>query len=405
MGDIAGGTKTLRDALDAGEEVRAMNTGSRDDLLLLIRAHRLLADAIIKSRNPAEALTMERRALDLSEQLVKDFPDDVSRHHLTLTMIRVGEAQIETGDLLAGIDTYKKALEIRTDLVKKNPADPYMRREWRVLHIWLGNHYGGVDTFNLGNREMAEQYYRKALSIAEELALEDPKNAAFQHDLSICYAKVGQILADSHPEEAVDYIEKAIAINEKLIVSSPAEFRFLSRKALYSRYIAIPLRKLGNHEKAKQHLESSIDVLNAMLKQSPGNPEALSAMHDALLALADTQLETGEFESALPKYKQALALSEQETRTSPKDLYAKWRLADSFAGLGKYYSSLAESAADSMDQRIQNWEQARSWYSQSHSIWKNWGQSAVSTVFNEMQTARVSQDVSRCDTAIAKLRM
>jgi serine/threonine protein kinase len=405
MGNIRGGTETLRDAVAASEEAYALKTGTRDDSLLLIRAERLLADAILKSRNPVEALAIERRALVLSEQMVHDFPDDFSRHHLALTLIRVGEAQIETGDLPAGIATYKKALEIRTDLIKRNPADPYMRREWRLLNIWLGNHYGGMDTFNLGDRQTAEEYYRKALSIAEELAAEDPKNAAFQHDLSICYAKVGQILSESKPDEAVLYIEKAVTINEKLLAASPREFRFLSRKALYGRYIALPLRKLGNHKKAIEQLQTSIDVLNVMLKESPTNPEAISGFHDAVLSLADTQLESGDFESAQTNYQHALAMSEEEVKTSPADLYAKWRLADSYAGLGRLYGTMAMNSSDSSEQRIEHWRQARNWFAQSHSIWKNWGRTAVSTAFDANQATRAIQNLSRCDAAIAELQL
>lgn len=402
MGNIQGGMQTIQEGIEPAEVIHYMKTGNRDDLLLYIRLHRALGDALLKSRKPTETLDIEEKALKLSDQLVNEFPGDFSLYQWALTMTRVAEAQIELGDLAGGIKNLEKLLEIRTGLVQRNPTDPNYRREWRLVHVWLGNYNGGLYTFSLGDRATAEKYYRKALSIAEELASEDEKNAHYQYDLSICLAKMGEILSESNPSEALVFFEKADAINRDLMTKSPEEFRFLSRKALYRRWISLPLRKTGDLVGAIKNLEESVETLKVMIQQSPTNDEALSGMHDSLLALAESELESGDFSRALPNYQEALKIAQSETAAGPSDLYAKWRLADSYSGLGNYYRKLAEHPNTSITESNEKWREARDWYAKSFDIWKNWKQFAASSKFDTSRVGQAQLALSDCDEKLKR---
>ncbi len=264
-----------------------------------------------------------------------------------------------------------------------------MKREWRVLHIWLGNHYGGVDSFNLGDKEKAKQYYQKGLAIAEDLVAQDPKNARFQHDLSICYAKAAEAFLESDPEKALDLYGKAGAINDNLMSASPKEFRYLSRKALYQRSIAVPLKNLGSRAAATKSLQASLQTLETMARMSPANAEAESGLHATLLALGHDALDAQDFESALPHFQRALAISQKQTANSRADLYAQWRLADSYFGLGRYYAMR------------KNCQEAKKWYGMNYEIWNGWSKHAVSTPFNVSRADAAVRELSRCNLQLA----
>jgi eukaryotic-like serine/threonine-protein kinase len=401
-GDIRGGMAALRSGIRSAEKAYSMQSGNQTDLLLLIRTQRLLGDAELKLRDPGAALRSQTRALKLSQEMVTKFPSDFSQHHFALTLIRLGEAQAESGDLIAAIGSYTKVKEIRQELVQRHPLDTAYQREWRLVHTWLGNFSGGLDTFNIGDKKAALDYHRKALSIAEELSADDPKNAMFQHDLSLCYAKLGETLSESDPADAVDFYQKAIAINDRLLAVSPSEFRFLSRRALYSRGIAVPLRNIGSSRTAIENLNQSLETLDMMLTMNPDNAEAHASVFASRMVLAETLLSAKDLAGALENYRVANRIAETSLAASPSDLYAMWRLADSYQGLGRYYLAVSQSQAPE-SQRIESWRNARISFQKSYEIWNNWTQHAISTVFNTSRRDQAAQAVLRCDQGIAKL--
>lgn len=402
-GDIQGGIETLRTGSSVARKIHLKVPQNQQDLLLLIRTQRLLGDAQQKMRDSTAALQTQQQATKLSEQMVNEFPGDFSLHHLCLSLIRLGEAQVETGDLPSAIETYKKVLQIRQGLVQRNPLDSVYRREWRLAHTWLGNFAGGVDTLNLGDRKTAKEFYEKALSIAVEYAGADPKNAMFQHDLSICYAKMGDILSDSNSGNAIDFYRKAIHINRNLMKGSPEEFRFLSRHALYTRNIADPLLRQGDVQDALQSLQESIETLKKMIAMSPTNAEALAGLQMSRLALADALVANQDFTAAQEQYHQALQLAETANKTNRSDLYALWRLADSYTGLGRHSVALGSLPGITNKDRMRNWENARLYFQKSYEIWKDWERYSVSTVFNTSRRDEAAKEILRCENELTRL--
>ena len=109
-----------------------------------------------------------------------------------------------------------------------------------------------------------------------------------------------------------------------------------------------------------------------------------------------------DFPAALRQYQEAVKIAENANAASPSDLYARWRLADSYDGLGNYYATIASKKQESSMSPIENWQLARSWYQKSHRIWNDWPLYAKSTNFDISRKQQAAQSAARCESELAQ---
>ncbi len=402
-GDTAHGLETLGQGLRVGEAVYARNTGELADLMLLIRGYERLGDAQLHHRDAAGALTSYRRTLQVSQRRAADFPSDQAQNSLALTHSRVGDALAEGGDLEGTMASYGEAVQIREKLVRDYPSNAVFRRELKVVYNWLGNFSGNPQFINLGDRDAALKYYSKGLVIAEELAAADLKNAAARLDLAVSVGKMGDILSDSDPKLAAEYYLRGLAITSLLLVGAPEEFRYRRRHVMLLTGRAAALRGAGDRNGALQHLRQSQDMLQQMFAERPKNAEVQAARHAAFLALADLSLAARDYSAALEHNRQALAIAEGASAAVSTDLYARWRLADAYASLGRYHAAVGADLKRPTNQRLESWREARTWSQKSLDLWDEWSRHAVSSVFNTSRREQVARSIEQSDATLNKL--
>ncbi|MGH9851442.1 MAG: protein kinase domain-containing protein [Blastocatellia bacterium] len=402
-GDAAGGIAELRQALGAAERINARNPHKLEHLIMLDRSYEALGDAQLQTRNVAAALDSFRRSWQLSERRAAEFPSDSAQHSLALTLSRLGDALAEQGDLMAAVESYRRALPIRETLNRKLPDNAVYRRELRVFYSWLANFLGNPYFLNLGAGGEALQYYLRAVKIAEELAQADPKNSAAQFDLVVAYERLGDILSETEPKRGADFYRQALSLSERLLAASPNQYRFLRRHAVFQSKLGAALRGLGDRQAAFAHLRQALEELQKLLAEKPSNAELQSDLHATLISLADALIETGERAEALERDAQALALAEKMVAANRADLYAQWRLANSYSGFGRHYAALAFNQKSRAAERIANWRQARDWHWKALGVWDDWSQRAVSSSFNLTRREQAARALAACDAALAKL--
>ena len=403
-GEIAGGIEMLGHGLRVGESVYARKTGELADFLLLIRGYERLGDAQLHQRNPMGALKSYRRTLEVSERLAAEFPGARAQNSLALTHSRIGDALAERGDLIETMKSYRQALVIREALVGDYPSNAAYSRELKVLYNWLGNFSGNPHFLNLGDRAAALEYYRRGLVIAEQLAVADPKNVTARHDLAVSVGKMGDILAESDPASGAESYRRGLAITRALLDDAPEELRYRRRHVMFLNGRASALRNLGDRNGAIHHLRQSLETLQQAPVRFATNPELLALKHAALHALAALLLETGDPAGALDHNRQALAIAEAASGSIATDLYARWRLADSYSRLGEYYATLGANTRNTPEQRIANWREARSWCEKSLLLWDEWTRHAVSSVFNTTRRDQAARALERCDAALSSAK-
>jgi tetratricopeptide (TPR) repeat protein len=116
-----------------------------------------------------------------------------------------------------------------------------------------------ADALAQGNLPEALKSYRDSLAIRERLANVDPGNAGWQHDLSVSYERVGDVLkAQGNLPEALQSFRDEFAIQDRLVKSDPGN-------ADWQRALSVTYRKIGDVLKAQGNL-----------------PEALKSYRDSL---------------------------------------------------------------------------------------------------------------------------
>jgi len=186
-----------------------------------------------------------------------------------------------------------------------------------------------------------------------------------------------------------------------LLAAEPQEAQLLRREAGFLKGLGVALRRLGDRQSALQNLRQARQIWLDLLSRDATDQYVCAHLHATLLALADTTLESGDHSGALPHYREALALAETPLVEQSANLYMRWRLADSYAGLSRY--TAARAAAAPAAERLNHWREARQYAQQSLNLWEGWSRHATSTSFDRRQREQAARAVAACDAALAKL--
>jgi tetratricopeptide (TPR) repeat protein len=114
------------------------------------------------------------------------------------------------------------------------------------------------------------------LAIRERLAQADPNNAEWQHDLSVVYTRVGDVLmAQGNPTEALKSFTDSLAIRERLAQADPSN-------AEWQRALAFVNERLGGvhierkeTDKAKAAFERALAIYDKLTARFPDDIPAL----------------------------------------------------------------------------------------------------------------------------------
>ncbi len=402
-GNKIGAQKTLRQGVGLAE-LLAERTGGSKDIALVENYHIRIGDTQLDTGDAAGSLVSYHHVLQLSERRAANFPSDDTQMSLAFSHSHVGEAQAALGDITAAIESYKQSLTILEAISKKQPSNTGYRRGVRIAYIWLGKLSGHPRSINLGNRAKALEYYRKALAIAEELAATDQKNVRFRIDLAISYQDVADMLSGDDPAQAIALYRRTLAITRSLLEIAPNEFRYLRRQAVCSIGLATALERLGDEQGARQNLLSAMELLHQLSARDSADVEIQADIHFARQARARLVARTGDETGAQEHHRQAIAAAEKAVAAMPAHLYSQWQLADSYAGLGNFHSTLGADARRPTAERSANWREAHAWYQKSLGVWDRWNQHAVSTVFNTSRRDEIARTIAQSEAALNALK-
>jgi tetratricopeptide (TPR) repeat protein len=218
--------------------------------------------------------------------------------------------------------------------------------------------------------------------------------------LAAGYQRVAEVLALEDPAQAVENHRKALGIISEWLASAPQETLFLNWEGHSLKGMGIALRRLGDRQGALQNLRRALQIWQELRARDGSNNKMRANLHATLLALAETKMESEDHSSALEYYRQALALAESPPVEQSADLYVRWRLADSYAGLSRYYA--ARAASSPATERFNHWREARQYAQQSLSLWEGWSRHAASTSFDRRHREQAARAVAACDAVLAK---
>ncbi len=402
-GDRASALGTMREGMRLVEQLETRPDLNQQELLAVITLFHFNGDLELETGASKAAEQSYRRSLRFDEIHNARFPGWRAQHSMSLDRASLGDALAGQGDLNGAMNEYRKALDVRIEIVRQNPDNATYRRELALLYDWMGHYSGGPYNLNLGDRAQAEQYYRQCLSIEEELAAADPRDMRAQMDIAFGYEHVANTLITTDPAQAVELYRKALAVVRPLREKAPTEFRYLRREATQQRLLAVAMQKRGDLRAAPGQMREALAQTRSLVANHQTNDTLKADLHATLMSSAGLMQETLATDEVLKNLREAMALAEEAAKTTPSDLKWRWRLADSYSGLGGYYAALGGARNLPAAERLANWREAQSWYQKNLDVWNGWSQFAVSSVFDTTRREQATHALAQCEAALAKL--
>jgi tetratricopeptide (TPR) repeat protein len=126
---------------------------------------------------------------------------------------------------------------------------------------------------DLGKRPEAEQQYRQALALHEQLAADFPAVPQYRHDLAMSYHNLGLVLRDlgKRPEAEQRY-RRALALQEKLAADFPAVPLYRQERAISCGNLGILLFDLGKRPEAEGQFRQSLVLKEELAADFPAVP-------------------------------------------------------------------------------------------------------------------------------------
>jgi tetratricopeptide (TPR) repeat protein/serine/threonine protein kinase len=277
-----------------------------------------------------------RRAIDLGEELVAQFPA-VPHYRFSLARAHrfLGNVQSAAGKPAEALKAHLLELDILQKLVAEHAVDPGYRRELAWAYMDVGRLFR-----TLGKPKEAEQAFRRALEMRERLFAEFPNAMYYFDDVAESAGALADLLRSTgRPKEAEKLYDNALAERTKAIEHQPDRWEswywrgrcYFSRqlwdKALADFSKAIELNPQRDnpgllsdtwHYRAKTYVELSqfdkgVADFTAAIQLVPGN-----FWHWLLRGQAQAAL--GQWDKALADYTKAIELS----RDACAHILAEW---------------------------------------------------------------------------------
>jgi serine/threonine protein kinase len=273
-----------------------------------------------------EALTHIRRAVEIAEKLVEDFPDvPACRHKLVIAR-----------EYLAS------ALTVR----QPDEAEKLLRRNLMVAesaYALQGTYRVLGDVFLTTRRfPEAEEAFRQALKYAEKMEAEGPAaNHGAQKAVANCLGGLAAALAATQrAQEAEEHLLRAILIYDRIATDHPASPHYRHHLAAAHIEHAGALKKLGRTAEAEEAYRTAVDLYEKLGKDFPTIPAFQHLAFDQRLDLGQFLVEAGRAQEAQQVYDAAAALSRKLPDDFSARLLVHWRgLAHSHIELGRLLES------------------------------------------------------------------
>jgi non-specific serine/threonine protein kinase/serine/threonine-protein kinase len=230
-------------------------------------------------------------------------------------------------------------------LAAEASGDPALQRELAAAYDRLGNVLGKPYAANLGNAKGALDSYRKALKIREELVAADPRNAQNRRELADSHRQIGWLLLEATDMQAVrEHFRQAISIYAQLIVERPDDAAIrLSLARAHNQFGSI-YEDRGDLSGALEHERQALALLKELYAASPGDMEIRRSLSNTYDYISRSLFLSGEVAAALETNGKALELRAALASAHPTNATLRRMLAVSYQNDGDFRDQAGDSA-------------------------------------------------------------
>lgn len=200
-----------------------------------------LAVVLLRMGNPSAAASDFDKALKIRQEIAREQPaNEQFALELSTAYLALAEVHFRSGERKKAFEDCENCLAVRQKLVQEHPENLRYQRELSVI-------YGNFGDFRLhcDEPDAARPLYEKNLELSRKLAAEDPKNAELQRDLSVALLRNGILAYETKSPTVENYLKECLAIREKQAAEDPKN----ERRQLD---LMLVLPRVGEHEKAAE---------------------------------------------------------------------------------------------------------------------------------------------------------
>ncbi len=216
----------------------------------------------------------------------------------------------------------KKALAYLDSLAQEASNDATLQRELGTAYEKVGDVQGQFVTENLGQPEAALQSYRKALAIRTALVQADPRDIENRRQLATIYGKLSNIqwlIGD--PQTAFESARKGLELSQSVSASNPANRS--DRKLLATSYLDYGWKQaagLGDYPSGIVSCQQAIAILEELLQQDASDKDARTSLTTAYSRLGTFLESVNRFPEALAAFRTALTMREKLLAEDPTNV-------------------------------------------------------------------------------------
>ena len=357
IGNVAGGTAKLDQALDADEKAvaeaeriaverrKAGAQAARDLAVLAVgrnaikvmsyygRAAALDPDSagtwIDFARTTMDAGRLaEAKAAYEKAVAVAQASNNASEHYWAL--VGLGDVAADEGSLPDARRAYEAALAIADSLTKAEPGNPSYERGLAVSQARIGD-----VLFAEGNLPGALAAYRASLDLFTELARYDPTNSRGQRDLAISQDKVGDMLVEQgNLPEALTIYRAALKLREQWARADPDNAGWQRDLSLSHNGIGDMLFAQGNLPEALAAYRAALDIRSKLTAADPGNAVWRRDLSGSNNNIGNVLVAQSRLPEALAAYRVSLDVVNELARTDPGNTEGQRDISVSYDKIG-----------------------------------------------------------------------
>jgi tetratricopeptide (TPR) repeat protein len=376
LGELPGALKAAEQAKAIFDTLDAEHSTNSTHRLDLMSAYEEMAMNQMMSRQREEALETRRKAFELMETIVRDFPEPA--HHwirFADSMSAYGNAFNMTKRPQSEAEVYhRRALET-LEMVRARYPDEDLLPQFAHKTHWLGSSLKLQKKF-----EEAEVQLRRAVELREEQLRRTPGSAGIKHDLAHAIAYYCQLpVARGGETEREAMFLRNIEVMKELTRDFPDTLDYATRMSMAYRGYGNFLLNYGRYAESRDvHLEYIAYLKQAQKRFSLGGGQR-GDLAWGYNTLGTILTEMGEKDAARGAYRNARENFEQLVTEIPHHLRARWFLAvflaecpeesvgDAARGKEMLAAIVAESpqtreywtALAAAEHRLKNWQQVR----------------------------------------------
>ncbi len=188
------------------------------------------------------------------------------------------------------------ALRFYEQFVEANGAQAAVRRETAGAYLRVGEIYQ-----RLGKANQAEQAYRRAVALLEELLAEVPTHIDYSRDWATAMQRMARLLGETGRLSEAEATYRALLERQKATAIAPgAEPDHRHELALTWNGLAVVLHRAGSDAEAESAWRDASTIWNQLAAEHPGIVRYRAELAGTQHNLASLMLNLGQFKQAEP---------------------------------------------------------------------------------------------------------